>query len=281
MQRNEKSEFSILKMIWNFAGVFCLLIAFFGTFCYMKEKGLISGKNSGAKEQVSQETNMKGTYCTLKSNSLDGVPIYPQPDATSQIGFFPEGKCCQILKTQKVEGKKWAQVSYCGLTGWLKMKKIHYISDEDWFIKEGTTVFVNALSEKGINGYLEPSVSSEIVEKGIKYGTEYVVLQLKDGWGQVQKVDGTRFWINMYHIGSYPGTRWTVETLSASREINLRQKPGEKERVLGKIPEDTRLDIFQYQNGWGKIQYNGQEGWVMLHYLTPVADETIDNYKKK
>lgn len=278
MQMNKNTGIKILNIIWSFAGVFCLVAAFWGTFQYMNKQNLMSGSTAREERQVLEETDMSGTYCTLKSNSLDGVPVYAEPGETSQTGFLPEGKCCQILKKRKVDGKNWAQVSYCGLTGWMKMKNLHFISEEELFIKEGATVYMNALSEKGIKGYSEPTVSSEVVVKGITYGTEYKVLQMDNGWGQVQGAEGTIFWINMYHMGSYPANRWMVETLSSAREINLRQEPGEKEKMLGKVPEDTRVIISEYYNGWGKIQYNGMEGWVMLHYLTPVANEAKDNY---
>lgn len=277
MQISENLK-KILTIIWNLTGVLCLIIAFWATYRYMMGLDLMDSPSSEKEQQVVKEKEMRGTYCTLKSNSLDGVPIYAEPGETAQIGFIPEGKCCQILKMRTVEGKKWAQVDYCGLSGWLKMRRVHYISDESCYIQEGSIVFMNALTEKGIKGYREPTVSSEVVVEDIKYGTEYEVLQLKNGWGQVKEEDGTLFWINMYHMGSYPCERWMVETLSSAKEINLRQEPGEKEKMLGKVPEDTRVIISEYQNGWGKIQYNGMDGWVMLHYLTPVAEEAKDNY---
>lgn len=223
-------------------------------------------KQKGKKEQIVSET-----WCTLKSNALDGVPIYPAAGETLQSGLLPEGKCCHLEKLQKIGGEVWAKVSYCGLNGWLEKKRIHFISERECSIKEGDTIYVNALSEKGICGYEKPSAQSKIIIENIKYGTEYKIVKLYNGWGQVEQEE-KKFWINMYYVGSYPIKSWKVKTLSTVAEINLRKGPGEKKKSIGKVPEDTRIWIKTFRRGWGKIRYHGQTGWVMLHYLIPVKD---------
>ena len=71
---------------------------------------------------------------------------------------------------------------------------------------------------------------------------------------------------------SRSGSWWKVETLSSAQEINFREEPGENQPVICKIPEKTELKITEYQNGWGKTEYEGSSGWVMLHYLTPIKE---------
>lgn len=268
----------VSRIVWDFCAVLALLFMAVGTFHHMKQKYFVdeiktTDENSeNPSEQDGTGTSVSvpsGTWCTLKSNSLDGVPIYPMAGETFQSGLLPEGKCCQLMDTQVVEGEIWAQVSYCGQSGWLELTKLHYISSEECYIKQGDIVYMNALSEKGINGYAEPSGTAEKVAEAIRYGTEFQVAACQDGWGLVQ-MDGKEFWLNMYHMGSYPTITWKVETLSSAAEINLREKPDEEAKSLGKVPEDTIITVEKFKNGWGKIQYNGQKGWVMLHYLTPV-----------
>lgn len=270
------------RLVLDFFAVLALLFMAVGTFHHMKQKYFvdeikITHENS---EKLSEQdvTDMSasvpiGTWCTLKSNSMDGVPMYPMAGETFQSGLLPEGKCCQLMDTQVVEGEIWAQVSYCGQSGWLKLKNLHFISEDACYIKKGDIIYINAITEKGIQGYEEPSASSNVVAEHILYGTEYVVDAVENGWGQI-RVDGRKCWINMYHVGNYPTKAWKVETLSSAAEINLRKNPEEGAKSLLKVPENTVVIMEKYKNGWGKIQYDGQKGWVMLHYLTPVEKQT-------
>lgn len=269
---------SVGRLALDFCAVLALLLLAVGTFRDMQQKYFV-GKTKFVQEDsgnLSEQNGTEpsgsirtGTWCTLKSNSLDGVPMYPMAGETFQSGLLPEGKCCQLMDTQSEEGEIWAQVSYCGQSGWLKLKNLHFISEDACYIKKGDMIYINAITEKGIKGYGEPSVSSQVIAEHILYGTEYVIQELENGWGLVQ-ADGKEFWINMYHAGSYPTTAWKVETLSSAAEINLREKPDEEAKSLGKVPEDTAITVEKFKNGWGKIQHAGQEGWVMLHYLTPI-----------
>ena len=293
MRNEKKTGEKVFGILMDLCAVVVLVVVAAGTFWYMKREyfpretgsdyvdkmerdGQSETGDSGREEtDLSQPASAQvrsGTWCTLKSNSLDGVPVYPEAGGTFSSGLLPEGKCCELTGTQEYEGDVWARVSYCGQSGWLKLKELHYISGDACYIRPGDTVYVNALTEKGIKGYKAPSSSSEIAEEGIVYGTEFTVQEFKNGWGLVQ-TDNSKFWLNMYHMGSYPVKSWRVETLSSAAEINLREEPDEGAGSLCKVPEDTVVTVERFKNGWGKIQYEGQEGWVMLHYLTPVEEK--------
>lgn len=265
--KKKKDFAAVLKIGRDILGILCLLVLFVVSWKYTKQ---FFPDSAGEKSETA-EKKADGTYCTLKSNSLDGVPIYANPGDTEQIGFFPEGKCCRLHAVKTVNGKKWAKVSYCGLNGWMKKKMLHRISSEEYYIKKGTKIYINSITEKGISGYEEPSTLSEVRIRGLKYGQEFSVEEMSEGWAKISS-EGQHFWINMYHAGSYPGSWWKVETLSSAQEINFREEPGENQSVICKIPEKTELKITEYKNGWGKTEYEGSSGWVMLHYLTPIKE---------
>lgn len=265
MMRDRKKIGSVaLKYCRNIVAFILLFFIFAGSWQFTR----VHFNQSVQKEQETEEEAAKGTYCTIKSNSLDGVPLYARPGG-EQAALIPEGKCCQLKAWKTVRGKKWARVSYCGLTGWVKKNQLHYISEEERYIKEGSLVYVNALTEKGIRGYEEPSASSKELAKGMVYGREFVIQKLSGGWGKIEW-EGKNCWISMYHMANYPGAWWKVETLSSAREINFREEAGTEKRSMGKIPEKTKLYITEFRNGWGKTEYEGKTGWVMLHYLTPI-----------
>ena len=119
--------------------------------------------------------------------------------------------------------------------------------------------------------YQEPDVTSDAVLKGIPNGAEFIVQETRDGWGKVSN-NGRTGWINLYYAGCYPESSkaaWKVETLISDQQTNFREKPGEDQRSIAKVPENTYLEMKEFKNGWGRTEYGGQEGWVKLSYLTP------------
>ena len=49
--------------------------------------------------------------------------------------------------------------------------------------------------------------------------------------------------------------------------LNLRSKANTMAGILGKIPHGTRVYVSGINNGFGKVSYNGNTGWVALDYL--------------
>ena len=178
----------------------------------------------------------------------------------------------QLLDSSVVNGKEWAQIDYCQITAWIPMKQLHFINVGEDYIKIGSRIYMNSITEKGIDLYSAPSPQAEVVASGIRYGTEFTVLDLKEGWAQVDH-EGTLCWINMFHMGSYGSRHWKVLTLSKAQAINLRKEPSEDAGLYCKVPEYQELEIKEFKDGWGLVDYEGYQGWVMLHYLIPVEGE--------
>ncbi len=258
-----------LQILYGTVVLACLAISFVWPYRYLNRLMPVS---SGAAVTKSVSEVRKGTWCTIKSNSLDGVPVYAQPGDTAQIAFVPEGKYVQLLDEVMAGNKEWGQIDYCGITAWIPMKRINFITEEEAFIKEGDLIYMNALSEKGISAYAGPSQEAEEVADGLVYGTELTVEALEKGWAKVN-YEGKECWVNMYHMGSYGTDLWKVESLTRVKQINLRQDAKQDSRMLCKVPENEKLPILEFKNGWGAVEYDGYSGWVMLHYLTPVSEE--------
>ena len=261
-----------LSLLWQFLGVLALLAACAGTWTYMRNHGLFQRQElAGNVDMNTQEIiPIEGTVLAKKSNSLDGVPFYTSPGGTQQGGFFPEGKCIQILEYTNLGGTMWYHTAYCGLDGWLEERFTRPISKEALYIRIGTLVYVNALTEKGIKGYAGPDMGAEVVREGIPYGAEFTVEELTDGWGRVTD-EGQTFWIYMYFMGSYPSEYWKIESLRSDEGINLREKPDVHAKSLGKVPENEPVVILEFRLGWGKVNYKGQTGWLKLSYMSPDA----------
>lgn len=185
----------LYKKLIDIIALLCLAAIFLFTFSYLKSWWTEEIGEKRQEQNIWKEKRT-GTWCTIKSNSLDGVPIYDEAGGSVPIGSLPEGKLCELTDSTIKEGKKWGKVKYAGLSGW----------------------------------------------------------------------------INLYYAGCYPESSkaaWKVETLSSAQQINFREKPGEDQRSIAKVPENTYLEMKEFKNGWGRTEYEGQEGWVKLSYLTP------------
>ena len=257
------------KLIDSIAFI-CLILVFFFTFFYLKnwQKDKIEERQ---KTSTVWRERKRGTWCTIKSNSLDGIPLYNEAGGNVAIGSLPEGKLCNLIESTKKERKEWGKVEYAGLTGWVQMSYLNYIYPQDISINKGSWIYINVSTEKGIRIYKDSRVNSDVQAEGIFYGTEFNVKEVNNGWGKVSynKKEG---WLNLYYAGCYPERKkaaWKVETLSRVQQINFREKPGENQRSIAKIPENTYLEMSEFKNGWGKTEFKGQEGWVKLSYLTP------------
>lgn len=273
------------QLAWYLRVVYGILVlaALVGTFVYpyhvlMKTNDLpnieaMQDKQKDSEEKILYDVEKlpKGTYCTARSNDFDGVPFYQKPGDSQSFCLLPEGKYVSLVDNAVVDGRDWGQVSYCGLDGWLPMKHLTYLSETLVSIEKGSVVYINADTEFGIDAYAEPSSNGEVVKEGLRYGEEFVVEELKDGWGLVSRQDEIG-WINMYHVGSYGKEDvnfWRVTLFGTAEGLNLRSEPNAEGKRLVKIPDKEVLSIHTYQDGWGAVEYDGQEGWVMLRYMTP------------
>ncbi len=50
--------------------------------------------------------------------------------------------------------------------------------------------------------------------------------------------------------------------------LNIRKSASVESSRLGKLPVNESVFVYQVEDNWGKISYNGVEGWVCLDYTT-------------
>lgn len=68
-----------------------------------------------------------------------------------------------------------------------------------------------------------------------------------------------------------PGT-YRVDTWGSN--LNLRSGPGLGNGVIGQIPDRTSIYIAEVKNGWGKVTYNDQTGWVSMDWLASTGSNS-------
>lgn len=50
--------------------------------------------------------------------------------------------------------------------------------------------------------------------------------------------------------------------------LNIRKKPGEDGKIIGKLPKNAGCHVYKIKDGWAKIVSNKVTGWVSADYLT-------------
>lgn len=69
----------------------------------------------------------------------------------------------------------------------------------------------------------------------------------------------------------------TTETVEANDTVNVRSSDSENADKLGKLDVGTRVTRYESkENGWSRIDYNGQEGYVKSEFLTVVSTESAE-----
>ena len=73
------------------------------------------------------------------------------------------------------------------------------------------------------------------------------------------------------------------ETVTTTDKVNVRVSDSENADRLGQVEAGTTLTRLEVkENGWSKVDYNGQEGYIKSDFLQPSApaettDATVDN----
>lgn len=65
----------------------------------------------------------------------------------------------------------------------------------------------------------------------------------------------------------------------ATHWINVRSEPSTKGDIIGKIEEEERVFRFETSNGWSKIWYKNEIGYISNQYLGSAHIETFDLYE--
>lgn len=103
-----------------------------------------------------------------------------------------------------------------------------------------------------------------------------------DGWIQVQYNEGTGYIWGEYISEEKPVfTKSGSGTMYATAGVNVRERYNSDSRILGTLTKGQGIEITgMTSNGWVRVKYNGQIGYVYADYLSwsePVADTYVSN----
>jgi len=129
--------------------------------------------------------------------------------------------------------------------------------------------------DKGrLNVRANPGMDAKIVGK-LPYGTDVVVnLVHRSGeWAEITAPKGMPSgWVAMRYLeqvpmgGSLPNGVMRVRTLDGDR-LNVRAQPSLNGKIIGKLPNGSRVSFIANEGYWTKVSTKGVTGYVANQYL--------------
>ncbi len=187
------------------------------------------------------------------------------------VGKLLDGSACEILET--LDG--WYHVTSGGIEGYISAD---YVLTGDDAVKAARELVTNRaiVTTDNLNIRKEPTTEADIVGQCLE-GEKYEIISEAEGWYQIpsgyisadyadtefslneaRKLDLRSMVLNYYEN---PGVS------NVSNYLNIRQKPGTDEKIIGKLPSFAGCEILEEQDGWYKIRSGNITGFVSADYI--------------
>ena len=216
------------------------------------------------KADVTEKSLIEMETRALYTESIDNIQVYtrPGPEEGSYVAFV-----YYEMKFYDIETRS------PGLT------TIYICSREDG------SLYIRENWDDSITAYIEQIASEEVIADFFtrvqdSYNNalgQDVALKLRmEGMGAIvdeaiaARSEGGQ-------TGDEPGTAQGTavnETVVATTKVNVRASDSENADRIGQVEEGAKLTRYEVRNnGWSRIDYNGQEGYIKSEYLKAEASE--------
>lgn len=200
--------------------------------------------------------------------SSDGVNLRSGPSTDyGRIGWIANGAEVDV---SEISGE-WGKVSYNGADGWICLKYTNKIADRVYTLSmeiispPDKTVYEQGESFDGSGLVIRMNYSdgtSELFSSGFELsgyssspGTRTITVSM---WGFSASFDVQVNGESRYRLGKY--------SVRSSNGINVRLQPTTESDVIGGLSNGTEVTVYETVGNWGKIDHNGQVGYICLDY---------------
>lgn len=257
--------------------------------CVLLNVYIKTGKTEKTISGLSAEAEFVGlkegyeTCVTIKSNNLSNIPIYENPGDAEAADTVPEAECVAVLAAQKEDSEEWSQIDYCDKIGWVLSSQLRSVSENScyFYLSDNADKNVVFIDKESVKLHAEPDEGSACTATDVKYGKELTITKIKNGWGKTT-YNGEESWVDMNVVSSYATKFYQIERGDGVKDgIKLRKHPSETAKVINIVPVGTVFQVTEFKNGWAKFTYNGDEGWLKLHYATSCGAEGLEYSEDK
>ena len=188
----------------------------------------------------------------------------------SIIGSLQKGQQVEYIS----ESGSWAKVKYNGVTGYVHGDYLTKSTSTGISTSQGTTQYVNSTS--GLN--VRSGAGTTYSKLGtLEYKEKVTVLSTSNGWAKINYNGQTGYVSSSYLQTTVPGgttsennnssTTTTVKYVNATSGLNVRSGAGTRYSKIGSLDYKEKVTVLSTSNGWAKINYKGQAGYVSSSYL--------------
>ena len=188
----------------------------------------------------------------------------------SIIGSLQKGQQVEYIS----ESGSWAKVIYNGVTGYVHGDYLTKSTSTGISTSQGTTQYVNSTS--GLN--VRSGAGTTYSKLGtLEYKEKVTVLSTSNGWAKINYNGQTGYVSSSYLQTTVPGgttsennnssTTTTVKYVNATSGLNVRSGAGTSYSKIGSLDYKEKVTVLSTSNGWAKINYKGQAGYVSSSYL--------------
>ena len=197
--------------------------------------------------------------------TADAVNFRSGPSTSySSIGKFNKGDKVEYLG----ESGSWIKVKHSSKTGYVYGK---YVGKDT--SSTTTTKYVNASS---LNVRSGASTSYSVIGS-LSKGSKVEVISTSNGWSKIKYNGQTGYVSSKYLSSSTPESSTTTTKYVNASSLNVRSGASTSYSVIGNLSKGSKVEVISTSNGWSKIKYNGQTGYVSSKYLSSTTSDNNSN----
>ncbi|HSQ89449.1 SH3 domain-containing protein [Romboutsia sp.] len=245
-----------------------------------------------ADEDNIQQINIE--YRTMTANSVN----FRKGPSTSYESMGKLNKGYQVEYIGK--SGRWVNVKYNGKVGYVYGDYVSTSSNDNTENSNSDNAIksTKVVNGNSVNFRKGPSTSYSSMGK-LNKGTEVGFISESNGWSKIS-YNGSIGYMSSQYVSNksenpdQPSDN-TDNTIKSTKvvngnSVNFRKGPSTSYSSMGKLNKGTEVEFISQSNGWSKISYNGNIGYMSSQYLSDKissnlpssekADEVIDFAKK-
>lgn len=220
------------------------------------------GVNSNAQEMYGV---IKYELVNVRSNS----------NIDSSISFVAKkGENVKIL--EEVGG--WYKISLNNKTGWIQKNAVNNLglSSENILstnIKTSEKAQVKVVNHDGLNLRKSASTNSSVIAS-LKKGDRLKVISETVGWAKVEIGSKVGYVSSRFISSVVEESKSGIIKVVASDNLNARKEMNATSTKVFTLQKGDRVEFISSSNGWDKIRFNSQEGYVSSYYVYALGEES-------
>ncbi|WP_242267484.1 SH3 domain-containing protein [Bacillus cereus group sp. BfR-BA-01352] len=259
---------------------------------YVSSQFVIDGSSNGSDNNNGKVQVASGNY---KVN-VSSLRVRTGPSTSHTIlGSIHKGQVVQVTG----EVQDWVKINYSGQTAYISKDYISKSSSNananqtneqqnNVTVQADGTYIVDATSLRVRTG---PAIYHSVIG-GVLNGQTLQVTGVENGWLKI-KHNGRTGYVSSEYVNFVKGGTPSIPEISNPSAgakvgdyyvnvslLNVRSGAGTNHGVIGGLSKGIKVQVLFEQNGWGKINYNGKNGYVSSKFLSKTSETDAEEQRQ-